>query len=222
MQLTEVPGVAETALPQPSAVPACAPPAPWVCRCEAVFWVAATNRAAARVPEPAVARLGRPIAVFGGFVRYHETPVGPYDEVLGAVAFATRRGVRANVPFMAVDSPASVAGGRLNWSLPKTLAEFSGAPSAGARAAGAGWAVRAATRTTRRGLPVSTGGQLAQYWPDGLVRYSRLRVRGNASPALVRVHADSAGSLPEWLRPGRHLGVVFREMRFRLDPAEPR
>lgn len=218
--LADVPGVGETVLADTVGIPGDAPAAPWRCRCDAVVWTAAANAAAADALPPAVAVLGRPVGVLGGFVRYRETPVGAYDEVFGAVLLATRRGVRGTVPFMAVDSRASVAGGRLNWSLPKTLAEFGGAPAGGMRAVGDGWSVRCTASAARRGLPGVVGGRVAQSWPDGDVRHARLRMRARMHPALIRVSTESDGTLPRWLRGGRHLGAVYRDVTFDLGPAE--
>ena len=59
-----------------------------------------------------------------GFVEYLDTPVGPYHEVLAGNLLWTGRLSVSQVPFIAVDSLASVAGGRANWALPKTMADF--------------------------------------------------------------------------------------------------
>jgi hypothetical protein len=59
------------------------------------------------------------------FLRYKEGPVGAYDELLAMPnVLLRRRRLSLHVPFIAVDSEASIAGGRGNWALPKTLAEF--------------------------------------------------------------------------------------------------
>ncbi|MHB8242684.1 MAG: acetoacetate decarboxylase family protein [Solirubrobacteraceae bacterium] len=61
----------------------------------------------------------------GAFLRYKEGPVGAYDELLAMPNVLLRdRRLSLHVPFIAVDSEASIAGGRGNWALPKTLAEF--------------------------------------------------------------------------------------------------
>jgi hypothetical protein len=221
MNITLVPGVLETTLDAVAmaALPDTAPPAPWRCRCDAVVWLARPNRSARAVLAPGVAETGRPVAVVGGFVRYRDTPVGSYDEVLGAVALAGRHGIRASVPFMAVDSAISVVGGRSNWSLPKTLAEFTGDPASGVRAGAPGWSVRAQAHAAPRGLSIRATGRLIQQWPDGEVRRSVLRTQGLAVAALVRVetHSDNAADgLPDWLRPGWHLGAVILDADFTL------
>jgi hypothetical protein len=67
----------------------------------------------------------------GALISYADTPVGPYHEVIGMVI--VRHGARllVHVPFIAVDSPTSLVGGRVNWALPKTLADFTGEPRSG-------------------------------------------------------------------------------------------
>lgn len=61
-------------------------------------------------------------------VRYADSPVGPYDELLWLEPVKTRRGGwwgwQPRVQQIVVSSAASVAGGRRNWAIPKTLARF--------------------------------------------------------------------------------------------------
>lgn len=67
---------------------------------------------------------GRQALLFTAFVRYEPGGVLSYDELL--VAAVGRRGVVpfATIPHIWVDSPASVAGGRALWGIPKGLAAF--------------------------------------------------------------------------------------------------
>lgn len=59
------------------------------------------------------------------FLRYAESNVGPYDELLWLAPFRRGPGGRANrVSAIFVSSEASVRGGRANWGLPKQLAVF--------------------------------------------------------------------------------------------------
>lgn len=62
--------------------------------------------------------------MFTAFVRYTPGSVLSYDELL--VAAVARRGTApvAVIPHIWVDSPASVAGGRELWGIPKGLADF--------------------------------------------------------------------------------------------------
>jgi hypothetical protein len=213
-----VAGVPESDLPAELDLPADAPPAPWTCQAEALVWYGRARRST----TPDEAHLGgRPVAVFGGFVRYADTPVGTYGEVFGGVALLAGRSLTGTIPFMAVDSPASIVGGRQNWALPKTLARFAGAPSAGAvEASGPGWTVRASARVIGPALPARLGGVLGQRWPDGRVRTALMRARSRMKPALITVEVESNGPLASWLRPGRHLGAVLPDLSFTLP--EPR
>jgi hypothetical protein len=122
---------------------------------------------------------------------------------------------------MAVDSAASVVGGRQNWSLPKTLASFDGLPGAGepVAARGPGWTMRASARVIGPTLPVRTGGRIVQRWPDGQIRTTVMRAAGRLRPAVVTLEVQSDGELPAWLRPGRHLGAVIPAARFSFPPA---
>ena len=223
MDVRAVPGVPESELDAATlaALPDNAPPAPWDCACSAVVWVARATPAAADALHPDIRASGRTVAVVGAMVRYLDTPVGSYDEVLGAVAVLHRGRARGSVPFMAVDSLASLVGGRLNWSLPKSLAEFTGAPAAGSTmsASGMGWRVSATARTRGPAVPVKLAGRLAQWWPDGIVRESVLQSKGSMHPALVRVEVESTGPLADWLRPGLHVGAVIERAKFLLPEA---
>ena len=79
------------------------------------------------LPAGLTGRAALPLTA-AALVAYHRGPVGPYAELLASpVVLADGAG---HVPFIAVDSPASVAGGRANWALPKDLAGFDGAPGA--------------------------------------------------------------------------------------------
>jgi hypothetical protein len=164
--------------------------------------------------------LGRP--VLGALLAYTESPVGEYREIQGLRATLGRQGPRVSVPFIAVDSPASVVGGRRNWALPKTLAEFTGDPAGRAMTAtGAGWRVAATARPLGPAVPLRLTGRLDQPWPDGVTRTASLTGRASAQPVLVRVTVESSGALASWLRPGHHPGLLLRRCEFTLSaPAE--
>jgi hypothetical protein len=185
-------------------------PAPWTCRCQAIVWFGrAPGRAAANaLPGPLAGR--RALGVVGGIVRYLDTPVGPYDEVFAAIGVRHGRGVAGHIPFMAVDSEDSVAGGRGNWALPKTLASFDG--DLGAIEVHAdGWRVDVRTRAVGPALPTHSTGINLQVWPDGALRASKLRLRGRMRPALVTVGSDHP-----LVTSGRHPGAVLAEATFVL------
>jgi hypothetical protein len=222
--LAAVPGVPETHL-SPSVLatlPVNLAPAPWTVRADAVVWWGRPSAAAQRALPDGLARTSRAVMVVGGLVRYRESPVGRYDEVFGVIGCRRGRRFFSTVAFMAVDSTSSLVGGRTNWSMPKTLARFSGSPSSAMSAQGSGgedWAVTSRARIIGPALPARGGGRVEQVFPDGLVRGCRMSSRGRARTALVSVGVSSTGTLAEWLRPGRHLGAVLEDMEMSFTPA---
>jgi hypothetical protein len=222
-ELTEIPGVSECALDPATlaGLPDTVPPAPWHdCRLTSILWLGLGGRAAGRAAGAANPAGARGLAVVGGMVSYSETPVGAYHEVFGTVGLRAGRSVRGTVPFMAVDSPASLVGGRTNWSLPKCLARFTGEPADGEMSAeGADWRVHVHARPYGPSYPIPMSGRITQPWPDGRLRDAPLAGRGHGRSAIVTVQVDSAGELPGWLRPGRHLGTVVHEASFTMQPA---
>lgn len=197
------------------ALPSTAPPAPWDCACDAIVWVTRSHRSPlGNHGLPA----GLPLAVVGGMVDYLSTPVGSYREVFGAVGLLRGLELSGTIPFMSVDSYASVRGGRQNWNLPKTMSQFTGRPEAGRTmsASGSGWTVRATPRVIGPRVPARFAGKIAQPWPDGAVRTSVLRGRASARLAVVKVEVESEHELANWLRPGLHLGAVLTNAHFHL------
>ena len=79
---------------------------------------------------PALPKGRRPIVIGGralvGAAFAHYVPGGAlqYDELLIAVPSLGRGGLRVTIPQIWVDSPASQAGGRELWGIPKQLASF--------------------------------------------------------------------------------------------------
>ncbi len=195
--------------------------APWTVNCNAVLWTTRPT-AAARAALPASLRDSRAAVVVGGMVRYLETPVGPYDEVFGIVMVReTMTRSFGHVAFMAVDSPASLVGGRTNWAMPKTLASFSGGIGTGRTIVARGeddlaWQVRATPRVLGPRVPVRSKAVTRQEFPGERLGDSRLEARGKARPALVNVEVASDGPLAGWLRPGRHLGAIAETVTFTL------
>lgn len=225
IDLRSVPGVPECDLSDEmyASLPLDAAPAPWTVTCSSITWYGRGGRAPARAAGAAVVGSGRALATIGGMVSYLDTPVGPYSEVFGVVAYRDGRTVTGTIPFMAVDSPTSLVGGRSNWSLPKTLARFSGAPSSTGctmSAEGEGWSVRATARPFGPSFRVPMTSTLVQPWPDGRLRAATLRGTGRSRAAVVTVAVDSRGDLPRWLRPGRHLGSVLTDVVFALGVPE--
>lgn len=220
-ELARVPGIPESDV-TPQIVERLGPnqaEAPWRCSAQSIVWFGRGGTAAARALPSELRGRYRSLGVVGGMVHYLDTPVGGYDEVFGAIAIQRGRTVSGHVPFMSVDSETSLVGGRSNWSLPKTLSAFEGRPTVGEvmTAQGRGWLVRAQARPLGPSVRVPAATCLmTQQWPDGQVRHSRMKVWGKARPVLVRVEVEGTPTLTEWLRPGRHLGVIFDSMEFTL------
>jgi Acetoacetate decarboxylase (ADC) len=195
-----------------------APAAPWRSVIDAVlWWHAATPAARGALPSPLAARAGLPVTI-GGLVSYREGPVGPYDEILGAPVLL--RPLVAHVPFIAVDSQRSVAGGRGNWALPKVMASFEGDVGRPGRAtaAGDGWAVAVTTTARRRSLPFAGRLRCEQVWPDGRPRAFSARVRGRMRLGHAEVEHAAASPLAEWLVRGRHPALLLSGIQDVLAP----
>ena len=218
-----VPGVPETRITEAllARLPENLAPAPWECTCQALLWSHRGGRHA-RAALPPGLRHHRALGVVGGMVRYQETPVGRYDEVLGMVASHEGATPWGNVAFMSVDSEASLVGGRSNWAMPKALGAFEGdighkETFVAKSADGMRWRVSATARVIGPSVPINTTSLARQEFPDGVVRTSRLEAKGRLRPALIEVRVDSEGDLGRWLRTGRHVGAFVESMVFSLD-----
>ena len=193
-------------------LPASTPGPPWDCLVEAtVWWHRATPAARALLPQGLPAG---PKVTVCAFVTYLDTPVGPYSEILASphlLAGALRRGVlaRVHVPFIAVDSLPSIQGGRSHWSLPKTLATFSGG-ALDREVRGDGWRVRALARPAGPWLPSVVRLGSTQVDGTGAVSSSVTRSVSRSRLARVVVETESIGDLARWLLPGTHRGLVLR------------
>ena len=213
-----LPGAPESRLSAEVAacLPAVTPAPPWRTRVEATLWWHPAG-AEALAALPAVLRPRRALVV-GAVVRYLDSPVGPYAEVLGAVVPGL---LRVHVPFLAVDRLASVAGGRAHWALPKALAT---ALTCGGEvtARGEDWSVGVASAPRGPRLPVGGWLRLAQLDDRGRVLRAGVRAWGRARAACVTVDVRSAydrerGSIAGLLRGGRHPGAVL-QARVRIGP----
>lgn len=124
------------------------PPAPWHLRGRA--YVSAWRVPAGELPATCLPPDARPVAVFGravvgtAWAAYKPGGVLAYNEVL--VAMRVRVGGRpfTTITHIWVDHPASIAGGRELWGIPKQQAIFQVHDG---RGAGGGFAASAATRT---------------------------------------------------------------------------
>jgi hypothetical protein len=211
-------GVPETVLPPEvaAALPADTPGPPWRVRMSGLLWRhRPTAGAATAVPTP-LERRRRGITNVG-FVRYSETPVGAYDEVMGAPV-TVRGGLlgRTCVPLIAVDSIPSVHAGRAHWALPKVMAAFAWEPDDSVRVDGDGWWLSA--RVVQRGLSIPIFGRStqAQVRPDGRVGSVPVTMRGRGRVVTVDVAVDPNASFASWLLPGRHRGILLTAATMRV------
>lgn len=186
------------------------PQAPWPANVRATIWL---HRARSREFAPSGASTV-PVTM-GMVVDYLSSPVGPYREILASPALRRDVGVipRMAVPFIAVDSAASVHGGRTNWHLPKVLAEFDGDVLGEAGVSADGWSVRTSSRGIGPQFPLRGSIGFAQPTPDGTAM-ATARLRGKARLARVTVNA-SGPTLDRWLPSGTYFGlqIVSGSMR---------
>jgi len=180
---------------------------------DAIIWVhRAAPGAENELPRALRGRRTVPVTV-GALISYRETPVGPYREVLGSPVLLAEWPLPASsVPFIAVDSIASVQGGRVNWQLPKTLARFTWP----VHAEGEGWSVRATVRARRRAFPVRATLRTRQTADTAFTSRARARAR----LASVEIETQGAGP-PGWLRSGRHAALLLQGARVTVGPALP-
>ncbi len=115
-------------LPTRSSTPLQIAPAPWDVHGAALIIVGRLPRSAAHALSGGVRRLIAPPLIGSlagvGFVRYDQTPVGPYHELAVTPAVHWRDLPGAYISRMVVDSQASWLAGRSIWSLPKEMGSF--------------------------------------------------------------------------------------------------
>ena len=214
-ELLDLPGLPESRLSAAlrDRVPATSAPAPWSAAVRAVLWWHRSTPATASLLADDAPRKRLPLTICA-LIDYLHTPVGPYREILvSAGLLLDGRVPAASIPFIAVDSIASVHGGRANWGLPKTLAQFGHAELEGERCAliegeaedGSAWSLRVRARARRRpvALPVTLRVRDRQFLADGSSLDALASVRGPVR--LGRVDVDPAGpGLTRLIRAGSH------------------
>lgn len=208
-EVTGLLGVPETALPADvaEALPASTPGAPWRVRMSALLWRHRTRPQAATAvpPELTAKQKGMTNA---GFVRYRETPVGAYSEVMAAVSISGGWLPRTHIPLIAVDSVPSVHAGRAHWALPKVLATFEWTGDEAVRADGHGWWISARVVGTGPRIPLFGRSKSVQVRPDGRVGTASTGIRGWGRVVTVQVDVDPQASFATWVTGGRHRGVL--------------
>ena len=220
-ELPLVPAAPESTLPADVHLPGDVPPAPWRCTFDGVIWVQRAGRGATALLPAPLRQAAAPRLLLGAHLHYTDTPVGPYSEVFAALV--VRLGVRpaAHVPFMAVDDPRSLRGGRANWSLPKTVARFTGDPAGAGvlEAVGLRWRIETRARALGPAFRLAAGLRLAQVRPDGTVARFTATVSGRARLARAEVRARSDHQLPVWMPPGRHVALQWQNASLTVTPA---
>jgi Acetoacetate decarboxylase (ADC) len=115
------------------------------------------------------------------------------------------RRLSLQIPFIAVDSEASIAGGRGNWALPKGLAEFDWQEHDGGlprhiTARGDGWSAEARLLWSGPRVPLWMRTRQTQVHADGSVIAVPLRSRGVGRVARIEVRSEGP---PPQLAAGR-------------------
>ncbi|MEF2279270.1 hypothetical protein V3W47_13265 [Deinococcus sp. YIM 134068] len=180
------------------------PPPPWTLRGRGLLTLYA--------PAP-----GTPLGALM-LLRYAESPVGPYDELLWLEApVASPAGPRPQVRSIVVSTSESVAWGRRNWGIPKRLAQFEWERGQVRVTDSDGRAVaHLAFRVGGPRLPVTTAllpaamRTLAQPALDGAEGwlFTTLDAAGHVSPARLTVlHTDGLHLPLVHARPRPTLGV---------------
>jgi hypothetical protein len=214
-------GVPETRLPVDVAarLPGSTPAAPWRVRMSGLLWRHRPLPGAAHALPAQLSPRARGVTN-AGFVRYAETPVGPYAEVMGAPV-SVRGGLlsRVHVPFIAVDSEPSVHAGRAHWALPKVLATFSWPEPGKVRVDGDGWWLAAQVVRTGPRIPLLGRSTAAQVRPDGQVGVAGTTMRGIGRVVTIAVDVDPDASFASWLRGGEHRGVLVSNATLTMGPA---
>lgn len=148
-------------------------PPPWTCRLRAIVRLG----------------IGHGGVTVLAVVAYAETPVGPYGEALLA---QVRLPLAVTVPWIVVDSAASVVAGRRHWGLPKQRAclsiDLDGLDAAVQVPGSPGDDLH--LRAYAWGLTAPVRGAAALHQPER--GPAPLRFRGRARPALVRVTGGPA------------------------------
>ncbi len=228
----DLPGAPQTALrPEDLAtLPATSPPPPWRITGAALLWMDrpdARARAALEAVVPREVSAGAtPIATVGALIRYLRTPVGRYREVIGAIVYRRGATMFTHIPFIAVDSAASVVGGRTNWALPKTLASFKGQPAHGLSMAASGndWCVEATPTSYRLMVPMLVPKLLAvvQLGPHRTVWSVRPSCYGITRLARIDVRMTAAPTLRDWFPSGIRSGVLSPQLTMFLSSPNAR
>jgi len=160
-----------------------------------------------------------PITV-AAFVRYLDTPVGDYREILATPVLLIEWPLpAATIPFIAVDSLASIVGGRTNWGLPKTHASFTWSDDGSdLHVRGHGWSIGAQVRSRGPAFPFAALLRARQVVAAGCDLRTRIGGRGRARFGRVTVQVLGP-DLPRWVLPGPHPAILVDDAQLRFSAA---
>ena len=198
----------------PTTEPATYPPSPWALRGQ--LWLSLF-----RVPSGSdPLHPDRPAGLYGvALVSYEDPSPLVYRELLCARPVGTRAGITD----IWVDSPASRAGGRDLWAIPKELATFRHTSRGRAGRHGTWeigddaqvWATAEVTDTGPRTPRLPFGFRTRQVRDDGSVVVTPVRGTARLSRSRARWHAHDEGPLA-WLA-GVRPQVTFRAADFAME-----
>ncbi|HEX3823614.1 MAG TPA: acetoacetate decarboxylase family protein [Mycobacteriales bacterium] len=222
--VTAAAGMPETELPDSllEQLPATVAPAPWNTHCDVVSWLHPVGPEAV-VAFPAVIRPAAVALAAWALVRYRETPVGPYQEI-AVTLFPDGGDGYGHIPFIAVDSLASIVGGRTNWLLPKALASFDWSEDGravtirGSAPATPAWSISVRHAPADDPTPFAAPSLVEQVSTEGLVGRFEAELNGALTATTVEVDGHADGPLAALLRPGRFDGSAMSGCRFDVGP----
>jgi hypothetical protein len=224
--VTAAAGLPETQLPDSllAQLPDTVAAAPWHTNCQIVTWHHPADAAAIET-FPDVIRPGAVALVAWALVRYADTPVGPYSEIAATVLPDGGDGY-GHIPFIVVDSLASIVGGRVNWLLPKALADFAWSADGLSVTATSGqpatpaWRISVQCRPEAAALAATLPSQVRQASTDGTVGRVDSELIGSLAAATIEVDGQADGPLAALLRPGSYDGSILRDCSFNVGPLQ--
>ncbi|MBC6981443.1 acetoacetate decarboxylase family protein [Caulobacter sp. 17J80-11] len=194
------------------------PPPPWILRGRALVSVWLTEAPVLPAGLRPL-RLGGRSLVVGLWADYGPGSTLAYREVLLATPVWDRRGPAVHVSCCWVDAPASVAGGRAVWAVPKRLGAF----SPGERLNDAGVPVAALEDAQPSGphVPAPLFGRLLQADGDTLVS-AAFSGRARIAPARVRWTAPPGSPLARVAGRTPLLSVALSDLELRVGRPQRR
>lgn len=203
-------------------------PAPWRAKARAIAWSSRPRGDARELVTELLRPLGPdavPLSVAGALLSYSSTPVGTYNEIMAVVVYRQAHQIRCHTPFIAVDSLATLVGGRVNWSLPKILADFDGEPAPGTRFAARTptLSISATAHASRLTLPwvLPPLAPMIQVGDDGARVGMRLKGYGFARRAHVTVETTGSEIINALLPSGTYGSVFVSSATGFLGTARP-